>query len=55
MSEILFAECDANDKSDQWLEKGSREGNHRISLKQTAFSWIQFARWKGQAKYSTFN
>jgi len=52
---MSYNEYDAADESDDTSDSGGAEGKPSISLKQTEFSWQQFAKRMGQANYSVFN
>ena len=52
---MSYDEYDAADGSDDSSDLGVAEGKLPISLKQTEFSFKQFARRMGQANYSAFD
>ena len=55
LAEISYDECDADDASDDSSNLGGAEGQPPVSLKQTEFSFKQFAKRMGQANHSAFN
>ena len=55
LAEISYDEYDADDASDDSSNLGGVEGQPPVSLKQTEFSFKQFAKRMGQANYGAFN
>ena len=55
LPEMYYDQYEAADECDDSSNLGGAEGKPRISLEQTKFSLMQFARRMGQANYSAFN
>jgi len=55
LPEISYDNYYADDESDNLSDLGGAVGKPSVSLKQTEFSWKQFAKRMGQANYGAFN
>ena len=55
LPEISCDEFDADAESDDSSDLGGADGKAPISLKQTEFSWKQFAKMMGQPNFCAFN
>jgi hypothetical protein len=55
LPEILYDDYNADDESDDSFDSGGAEGKPPVSLRQTAFSLMQFPKRMAQANYSAFN
>ena len=55
LREFSYHTYDVDNDSNNSSELGGAVGKPPISLKQTEFSFKQFAKWMGQANYSAFN